>query len=264
MRLRPLRTVRGRVVDRQGKPVANVEVFQSGDGPEPTVDPDRRRRPVLLDGFRQGPVFLFARGDGFRFHGQLVREGEHRGHGRAHAQHRAPEPGDADAPRADPARGIAGHGPAADRAVVESGRREGGRSDQVCTLEPSPMPIPRGSWRSSNRRNSPSKVLDSGSTPRSPWRLPPRDLEEASAVAESIADPAGCAGALIEVIDALPATNARASSPCSIAPRSTPGRRSTRTSGSAGSAKRPSGCMSWAKSKRPGRSSPRDSRSLRG
>ncbi len=36
MRLRPLRTVRGRVVDRQGKPVANIEVFQSGDGPEQT------------------------------------------------------------------------------------------------------------------------------------------------------------------------------------------------------------------------------------
>ena len=36
MPLRSLRTIGGRVVDRQGKPVANIEVFQSGDGPEPT------------------------------------------------------------------------------------------------------------------------------------------------------------------------------------------------------------------------------------
>ena len=33
LELRPLRTVSGLVVDRQGKPVADVEVFQSGDGP---------------------------------------------------------------------------------------------------------------------------------------------------------------------------------------------------------------------------------------
>ena len=34
---RPLRTLSGRVVDRQGKPLAGVEVFQSGDGPERTA-----------------------------------------------------------------------------------------------------------------------------------------------------------------------------------------------------------------------------------
>ena len=33
--LRPLRTIAGRVVDRRGQPVAGVEVFQAGDGPEP-------------------------------------------------------------------------------------------------------------------------------------------------------------------------------------------------------------------------------------
>ena len=39
--LRPLRTIKGRIVDRQGKPVAGVRVFQSGDGPEPTTAIDR-------------------------------------------------------------------------------------------------------------------------------------------------------------------------------------------------------------------------------
>jgi hypothetical protein len=70
---RPIRAISGRVVDRQGKPVANIEVFQSGDGPERTAthtDVDGR---FVLGGFRQGPAFLFAHGDGFRFQGQLVK-----------------------------------------------------------------------------------------------------------------------------------------------------------------------------------------------
>ncbi len=59
---RPLRTISGRVVDRQGKPVAGVEVLQAGDGPERThATRDRRRRSILaLAGFRQGLVFVFA------------------------------------------------------------------------------------------------------------------------------------------------------------------------------------------------------------
>ncbi|MGO9920378.1 MAG: carboxypeptidase regulatory-like domain-containing protein [Isosphaeraceae bacterium] len=76
MALRPLRTVSGRVVDRQGKPIGSIDVFQSGDGPERTAartDADGR---FSLGGLRHGSVFLFARGDGFRFHGQLVKPDE--------------------------------------------------------------------------------------------------------------------------------------------------------------------------------------------
>jgi hypothetical protein len=71
--LRPLGTVRGRVVDRQGKPVANVEVFQSGDGPEQTTTQTDADGRFSLAGFRQGPVFVFVRGADFRFQGQLVK-----------------------------------------------------------------------------------------------------------------------------------------------------------------------------------------------
>ena len=39
-------------------------------------DPERPDGRFSLGGFRRGPVFLFVRGDGFRFHGQLIREGE--------------------------------------------------------------------------------------------------------------------------------------------------------------------------------------------
>ena len=72
--LRPLRTIAGRVVDRRGQPVADVEVFQAGDGPEPASTRTDAAGRFALAGFRHGPVFLFARGRGFRFHGQLVQD----------------------------------------------------------------------------------------------------------------------------------------------------------------------------------------------
>ena len=76
LELRPLRTVSGQVVDRQGKPVPDVEVFQSGDGPSGTsVRTDGSGR-FALGGFPIGTAFLFARGDGFRFHGKLLKPGE--------------------------------------------------------------------------------------------------------------------------------------------------------------------------------------------
>ena len=73
---RPLRTIRGRVVDRQGKPLSEVEVFQSGDGPERTATKTDGEGRFALGGFREGPVFLFARREGFRFFGRLIKPGE--------------------------------------------------------------------------------------------------------------------------------------------------------------------------------------------
>jgi Carboxypeptidase regulatory-like domain len=73
---RPLRTISGRVVDRQGRPVAGIEIFQSGDGPERTATKGDAEGRFRLGGFRQGPVFLFARGEGFRFFGQLIKSGD--------------------------------------------------------------------------------------------------------------------------------------------------------------------------------------------
>jgi Carboxypeptidase regulatory-like domain len=74
--LRPLRTVSGRVVDRQGKPLVGIEVFQSGDGPERTTTKSDQDGRFSLGGFRNGTVFLFARGQGFRFFGRLIKPSE--------------------------------------------------------------------------------------------------------------------------------------------------------------------------------------------
>ena len=70
---RSLRTVRGHVVDRQGKPVAGARVFQSGDGPERTETTTAVDGQFSLGGFRQGPVFVFVRSAGFRFSGQMIK-----------------------------------------------------------------------------------------------------------------------------------------------------------------------------------------------
>ena len=66
---RSLRSISGPAVDRQGRPVASVEVFQAGDGPERTATKTDADGRFSLGGFRQGPVFLFARVRDFGFSG---------------------------------------------------------------------------------------------------------------------------------------------------------------------------------------------------
>ena len=85
------------------------------------------------------------------------------------------------------------------------------------------------------------------------------DPEEAAAVAESIADPAERAAALIELVDALPATERQRK--LALLDRAVLQAKAVpdRPSGSAGSVKWPSGGTSWARSTRPRRSSPRAS-----
>jgi hypothetical protein len=67
-----IRTVTGQVIDRQGQPVAGVRVLQSGDGPlrtEAMTDNDGQFR---LPGVIEGPAFVFASKDGFRFDVQTI------------------------------------------------------------------------------------------------------------------------------------------------------------------------------------------------
>jgi hypothetical protein len=68
----PLRTIAGRVVDRQGKPVAGVTVFQSRSGPKPTEAVTAADGKFRLDGIADPKAFLFARKAGFRFCGRIV------------------------------------------------------------------------------------------------------------------------------------------------------------------------------------------------
>jgi hypothetical protein len=70
--LRPLREIAGRVVDRAGQPVAQVDVFQAGDGPEKTTTRTDDRGRFLLGGYDRDRAFVFAEKQGFRFQGLTV------------------------------------------------------------------------------------------------------------------------------------------------------------------------------------------------
>jgi hypothetical protein len=74
--LQALASVSGRVVDRQGQPVAGIEVFQSGDGPARTATVTDLDGRFTLGGYAPRPGFVFAHGPGFRFTGRLIKPGQ--------------------------------------------------------------------------------------------------------------------------------------------------------------------------------------------
>ena len=70
-----VRTLDGRIIDRQGKPVDGAVVRQAGDGPLPTRTSTNEQGQFQLEGIVEGPVLLFAEKEGFRFHFQPIDEG---------------------------------------------------------------------------------------------------------------------------------------------------------------------------------------------
>ena len=72
LKLTRLRTISGRVIDRQRRPLAGVRVFQAGDGVERTEALSGADGRYELSGVSEGEAFLFAECSGFRFHGQAI------------------------------------------------------------------------------------------------------------------------------------------------------------------------------------------------
>jgi beta-lactamase regulating signal transducer with metallopeptidase domain len=72
MVLRRLRTVRGRVIDSQQRPVAGASVRQAGDGPSPTESVTDSEGRFALPGVLAEPAFVFVAKDGFRFEGKPI------------------------------------------------------------------------------------------------------------------------------------------------------------------------------------------------
>ncbi len=172
MKLRALRTVGGRVVDRQGKPVADVAVFQTGDGPEPTATRSGADGRFSLGGFRQGSVFVFVRAEGFRFHGQLIKEAEREvtveltrtGERPLREMKMLPELIPLEESRAMARRLI--------EPVWKMDMQKGSDGQWYSTLLASWRSIPQGPSRSWNRRRSRPKCGSPGCGPRSPRRWP--------------------------------------------------------------------------------------------
>ena len=83
------------------------------------------------------------------------------------------------------------------------------------------------------------------------------DSDEAAAIAETIVDPGRRAGTLVDLVDALPASERAASSRCSIVPRSRSGLPRSRRTSCFRWARSPSGGSSWENRPRLRRSLPR-------
>jgi hypothetical protein len=204
LELRALRTVSGRVVDRQGTPVANVEVFQSGDGPKRTsVRTDRSGR-FVLDGFQNGTVCLFARGEGFRFHGQLIKPGDREINVELTRSNERPArelKKLSDPIPIEESRLMA-------RRIMESWWKaavakadEGGKFFAVQFLLPAD---PVGALQKIGTIKFPTEKARSRLQSMAARALARTDFEEAETVAESIGDPGIRAGTLARLADMLP------------------------------------------------------------
>jgi hypothetical protein len=71
-----LRMLSGRVVDREGHPVPEAVVLQSGDGPRRSRATTDAQGRFEIGGVASGPAFLFAEKQGFRFGGTLIGAGD--------------------------------------------------------------------------------------------------------------------------------------------------------------------------------------------
>ena len=67
--------VEGKIVDSAGKSLANVRVFNSGDAAKLLETRSDRDGHFRLQGFRKGPVYVFAEKDGCRFAGVRTASG---------------------------------------------------------------------------------------------------------------------------------------------------------------------------------------------
>ena len=70
--LRHSRTLSGRVVDRQGRPLVGTSVFQAANHVKRTEAVTNERGEYQLDGLNAGDGFVFARHEGYRFYGQVL------------------------------------------------------------------------------------------------------------------------------------------------------------------------------------------------
>jgi hypothetical protein len=67
-----LRDVMGQIVDREGRPIVGVRLTQAGDGPLRTEARTDEAGQFRLPGVVDGPAFVFASKEGFRFQSQSI------------------------------------------------------------------------------------------------------------------------------------------------------------------------------------------------
>lgn len=201
-----VRTVAGRVVDTNGKSVAQATVFQSGDAPARTETKSDNEGRFSLPGVAEASTFVFARAAGFRFAGRavklgdsdvtitLVREGE-----------RPVVSMDTLAPAATSEQESA----AAHRLIdahATNVLEKGDTNDKVRLLEVLARVDPARALELTEGKTFKEPFLTAMIRERVAAGLFESAPDEALAVAESIEDPAARALALLKGVDALPSS----------------------------------------------------------
>jgi hypothetical protein len=203
--IRRLGTIAGRVVDRQGRPVAGADVFEAGGGPSATTDEMGRFRLV---GAGPGRSVLLARRAGFSFGGTMLEGREDRpaelvltrpGEPVARIMSTLPDPIPAEERRALARRIL---GPYLKRAVAE-----GDDPAKAWSLRVLRWLDPAGMFEQVQKTRFDQEIRADYLRAEASLGMLATDADEAVAIAEAIVDPAVRAGALVDLADATPAAD---------------------------------------------------------
>lgn len=202
------RTVAGRVVDGEGRPVAGATVFQTGDSPARTSSETDAQGQFTLTGVASGSTFLFARATGFRFAGQVLKPGPEAGGVRVVMTR------EGEAPTAPMATLPPASTPGEERSLsgrlldpfVERVLKEGDQGDKVQTLEVLARVDPARTLAVTEGPTLNEPFLKAMLRLRVGEGLLATALDEALPVFESVEDPGARAMGLLEAVDSLPAS----------------------------------------------------------
>jgi hypothetical protein len=203
--IRPLRTLAGHVADRQGHPIAGVQIFEASDGPLATTDEAGRFR---IAGVRSGRSFLLARRAGFRFSGASIDDKEfgpveltlsRPGEPADRIMATLPEPIPPDEARALSRRMI---GPYLKQVLARGDDAAKSWSLGILRWLDLPALLEQVQKTHFERGNTSDHLRGEAAL-----GLAADDPDEAAAVAETIADPANRTGTLVDLADMTPAAD---------------------------------------------------------
>lgn len=199
------RALSGRVLDTKGNPIVGATVFQSGDAPERTETTTNADGRFSLPGVAQASTFVFARAKGFRFAGHAVPAGATELTFKLTREDERPaETMRSLAPAATPEQESAAAHRLIDAYATKS-LEKGDTNDKVRVLEVLARVDPARTLELTEGNTLTEPFLKAMIRQRVAAAMVESAPDEATAIAESIDDPAGRTLALFKVVEALPA-----------------------------------------------------------
>jgi hypothetical protein len=200
------RTLSGSVVDTKGMPVVGATVFQTGDAPARTETTSDAEGRFSLPGVADVPTFVFAHARGFRFVGRSVPAGETEAMLTLTRENERPaETMKTLAPSVTPEQQIVAAHRLID-AYATKALEKGDMNDKIQVLSVLARVDPARTLELTDGKTLAEPFLKGMIRLRVSVALVESAPDEALAVAESIDDPAARTQALLNAVDAVPAT----------------------------------------------------------